>query len=363
MSAERLSYATLEDRERLYGKKSILILGFGGTIAMVPDVQRGLRPAKNVKDILDQVPTINEMARINFKQLENIDSTNVNPLHWKKLAGEIKRSLDEEMYNGIIVTHGTDTMAYTASAVALALGRGLQQPVVFTGSQLPLVEHGTDARFNLENAVKTVIKASDEHVAEVMITFSDKVLRGARAIKTSESRFPAFDSPAIEQLADITAMGVQFHSHALRADDAIPMDFKGKFHRFILTIDLVPGLNPSYIQYLIRNTRLDGILLKSLGAGNVPTIGNGSLIPTIREAVGRNIPVVVTTKFVGGRTNMNIYETGKKALEAGAVSAGDMTDVMAQVKFMWVLAQQDPREPLKGFKEKMQTNYVGEITS
>src|SRR3989344_9360568 len=147
-------------------KRRIAILGFGGTIAMVPDLEGVLKPAKGVEEIIAIVPTLKEMAEVSFQELERRDSTNINPSHWTKLALKI-----QEIHNqadAIIVTHGTDTMAYTAGGVALALGRGLKIPVIFTGSQLPLVAYGTDARFNLENAMKAMLQACEEKIAEVM---------------------------------------------------------------------------------------------------------------------------------------------------------------------------------------------------
>ena len=135
-------------------KKKVIILGFGGTIAMIPDEQGTLRPAKSIEEMLAIVPSLGEIADITVKQIINLDSTNLNPSHWTLLIDEIAAIYDQ--YDGIIVTHGTDTMAYTSSAVSFALGRGLNKPIVFTGSQLPLVEFGSDARFNLENSLKVV---------------------------------------------------------------------------------------------------------------------------------------------------------------------------------------------------------------
>ena len=157
--------------------KNILIIGFGGTIAMTPDSTRGgvLRPAKTIDEILTLVPTLRGHANITLKQILNIDSTNVNPSHWAMLAIAIADSISG--YDAIIVTHGTDTMAYTATAISFAIGSNPPIPIIFTGSQLPLVEFGTDARFNLENAVKTAIHASEMGVNEVMIVFNDRVLR------------------------------------------------------------------------------------------------------------------------------------------------------------------------------------------
>ncbi len=220
-------------------KLKVLILGYGGAIAMVPDPRGVLKPAKSIEEILAVVPSLREMAEVTFLELENRDSTNINPSHWTKLAMKIAEVHDG--YDGIIVTHGTDTMAYTAGAVSLALGRTLQIPIVFTGSQLPLIAHGTDARFNLENAMKTVIEAKQSRIAETMIVFSDRVLRANRSIKTSEAKFPAFDSPAFPHLATITAVGISFIPQALKVEVQTSSEIKSHFQRGILSVEIVPG--------------------------------------------------------------------------------------------------------------------------
>ncbi len=341
-------------------RKRVRILGFGGTIAMVPSASGVLKPAKSVKEIISIVPSLKKMADVSFEELENRDSTNINPSHWTKLSLKI-RELHNQV-DAIIVTHGTDTMAYTASGVALALGRGLKIPIIFTGSQLPLIAYGTDARFNLENAMKTAIIACEAEIAEVMIVFNDCVLRGGRAIKSSESRFLAFDSPAFPPLARIDATGVHFIPEAFKANKNIALEIKPHFQRGILSIDLVPGLEPGILMEALRCGKCQGLLLKSLGAGNVPSEDEYSLLPVIHEAVSTfKVPVLVSTKFVGGRTHMDIYEPGKLALKAGAIPTGDLTDVMAQVKFMWALAQGN-RSP-KDLKRAINTSVIGEITA
>lgn len=301
------------------------------------------------------------MARIHAVEVENLDSTNVNPSHWTKLIHIIAKHHDK--YDGIIITHGTDTMAYTASAVTLGLGAGLKIPIVFTGAQKSLFESGSDARFNLENSIKTVVAASNQKIAEVMIVFGERVMRACRAIKTSEARFPAFDSPAFQHLASITANGIDFVPNVRKKSHSrTSLKIKPEFERGIVPIDLVPGLEPQILLDFLKVSRCRGILLKSMGSGNVPNRDEYSLIPSIRTIVNQfGIPVLVSTKFVGGHTHMDMYEPGKEALDAGAIPTGDMTDVMAQIKFMWALAQ-GYNSP-KSLRKIMQTNLVGEITA
>ena len=340
-------------------RKKIAIYAFGGTIGMVPDAHGVLTPAKSASDILRAVPSIAEMADIHYEQIENRDSTNINPGYWTSLIFKIREVHDQ--FDGIIVTHGTDTMAYHAGAVSLGLGRGLKIPIVFTGAQLPLIAFGSDARFNLENSIKTVIEASAQGIAEVMIVFSDRVLRANRSIKTSESKFLAFDSPAFPPLGMITALGIDFIPDARVRQNNVPLEIKPHFQRGILTVDLVPGLEPGILLQIIRSGHCQGLLLKSLGAGNVPSMDEYSLIPVIAEATRDcNVPVLVSTKFIGGNTHMDVYQPGKAAREAGAIPTGDMTDVMAQVKLMWALAQ--------GFRKPdelcrvLLSSYAGEVS-
>lgn len=336
--------------------KRVALLGFGGTIAMVPDENGVLAPAKNAIELLEYVPQLSKMADITVTQLENLDSTNVNPTHWKRLANEIDQISND--FDGVIVTHGTDTMSYTSSAVALALSGCLKLPVVFTGSQLPIVDPGNDARFNLENAMKTILKADELGIHEVMLVFADRVLRAARSIKTSESRFDAFDSPAFPYLAQITVTGVEFSPVALKH---LPhkANLRPEFNSNIFTIDLSPGLDPTMLLSLLQSKKCEALLLKSLGAGNVPSEGPYSLLPLIKRATETNIPVLISTKFIGGRTLPEIYETGKLAQQAGAIPTGDMTDVMTQVKLMWLIALgiKSPQE----LRKAILSNYVGEV--
>lgn len=340
-------------------KRRLLILGFGGTIAMVPDQTGVLKPAKSISDILELVPSLSEKAEIEFVQMHNLDSTNINPAHWTELA--IRIAAIHNQYDGMIITHGTDTMAYTATAIALVLGRGLKIPIVFTGSQLPLTNFGTDAKFNLENSMQTVLRAYEEGINEVMIVFSDRVLRGCRSIKVSEAGFRAFDSPAFPYLSQITATGLLFNQSTLKVAKEIEFNIQPHFQRGILSVELVPGIEPGILRSVLRSGNCQGLLFKSLGAGNVPALDDYSIIPIIKEAVELKIPVLVSTKFVGGNTLMDIYEPGKMALEAGAIPTGDLTDVAAQVKFMWALAQ-GYRE-FEKLRKIIATDFVGEITA
>ncbi len=341
--------------------KKIALIGFGGTIAMVPNEEGALAPASSADELVKHAPGLNDLgANLTVINLENKDSTNVNPKDWLVLINAIYEMHHD--YDGFIVTHGTDTMPYTATATSFALaGReALKKPVVFTGSQLPIVDPGTDARVNLERAMRILLEAVEKDISETMIVFGDRVLRASRTIKTSEARFDAFDSPAFTHLADITATPTVFSP---LAQTSLPKESSFSSHKGfdnrVVSMDVSPGLKPDALRHVALSEQCSGLILKSLGAGNVPSEGEYSFIPVIEEIVASKKPVIIATKFVGGKTIPEIYETGRLALKAGAGHAGNMTDVAAEVKLMWLLSQ-GVKEP-KLVKEHMLKSYVGEV--
>lgn len=342
-------------------RKKILVISYGGTIVMVVDeATKSIKPAENIKQVLALLPNLNSMADISMDVLTNKDSTNVTPDDWSKLAMYIFDRHDD--YDGFIITHGTNTMAYTASALAIALGRGLKKPVVLTGSQLPLTVFGNDARFNFENAVKVCLAASEKKIAEVMIVFSDVVLRGDRTVKISESSFRAFQSPAFPALGNITASGILFSEHTHKADPTIPFRLRPHFSSNIVSIDLTPGQRPSLMEELVLSGKCKGVILKSHGAGSVPTEGEYSFLPFIEKTVNiYKIPVIVSTKFLGGNSYKEVNdECAVLALQSGAIPAADMTDVMTEVKLMWLLSQGVMSQG--EIAELMVTDYIGEVS-
>ena len=341
-------------------KKKILVVGYGGTISMVVRNNR-VMPAENIKEITALLPRLGDFADLELEMLSNRDSTNVNHIDWTRIARYIADRMDK--YDAFLVTHGTNTMAYTASALALAFGKGLKKPVGLTGSQLPLTVYGNDARFNFENAIKALAKACDENIAEVMVIFDDIILRGSRTVKVSESHFRAFQSPAFPAIGDITASGVNFNYNARRRDDLVPFEVEPEFTPGVLSIDLTPGQLPDLFESVIMSGNCKGIILNSHGAGSVPTEGPYNFLPLIKKTVQEyKIPVIISTKFLGGNAFKEVNdEPAVMALEAGAIPSGDMTDVMTEVKLMWVLSQ--GAKTVAAVRKAMLSEYVGEIAS
>ena len=320
-----------------------------------------LRPPKNPEDFLKLAPEL-EMSEFDFVPLLNKDSTNMIPEDWTKITEAIYKRVADG-YIGFVVAHGTDTMHFSASAVALALGRNINFPVVFTGAQTaPDIHHG-DARINLLRAFK--VAAAD--IAEVVISFGDYVFRGCRAQKKDERRFDAFESPAYFPLAYITE-SIVITNLAKRRDKSGDIKLNSKFASGILQVSLIPGLEPELLEPLLDHNKCKGIVLQSFGAGNVPSIGAGkkySWEGFIRRAKDYGKPVLITSQFPANATLHTSYEPGKAAVEAGAIPTGNMTSACAAAKFRWVLAQvdsvADKAEKLEKIRSMMNTDYVGEF--
>ena len=328
-------------------------------------MQRGsdgtLRPPKNEKSFLNVAPELDKLAKFDFVPLLNKDSTNMNPGDWTAIATAIFERRNNG-YDGFVVAHGTDTMHFSATAVAFALGENLDFPVVFTGAQTaPDVQHG-DARVNLLRAFK--VAASD--IAEVVICFGEYVFRGCRAQKKDERRFDAFESPAYFPLAYITEEILISPWAYRRASKDGLAEFQSEFAPGIIQVSLIPGLEPELLCRLIDYERCQGIILQSFGAGNVPNEDKYSLTAFIKKSTESGKPVLIASQFPANATLHTAYEPGKTAINAGAIPTGNMTSACAMVKFRWVLAQVNKMKlnkenKLKQIKELMNKKSIGEM--
>jgi len=305
-----------------------------------------LKPPSSPESFTSLAPEIRNIARIEYVFVLNKDSTNMNPNDWTLIASTVHKALntedrtwgqDTDPFAGVVVVHGTDTMHFSASAVAFALGPNLNSPVVFTGAQTDAsVLHG-DARINLIRAVR--VACGD--LASVVISFGDFVFLGCRTQKRDERRFNAFESPAYYPIGDITER-ILIHPSAKRKisdDEALPVDLQANFEANILQVSLIPGLKPILLEPLLDIGHFDGVILQSFGAGNVPDQGDYSFQPFIARAVERNIPVIIASQFPANSTLDTHYEPGRNAIDAGAVPTGNMTNAAATAKFYWVLAR------------------------
>jgi L-asparaginase type I len=345
----------------------VCIIYTGGTIGMIRDADGVLHPPDDPSNFLRIAPELLEIAEVDLAVVSNKDSTNINPADWAAMATEVyERIIAGPTYSGFVIVHGTDTMHFSASALAFAFGPNLNVPVVFTGAQTDAsVIHG-DARINLVRAVRVAL----ESIAEVVICFGDHVFRGCRTQKRDERRFAAFDSPALYPLADITER-IMVHPSARRVRSHVaPIDFRPNFDCDIIQISLIPGLRPKSLVPLLDPVSCDGVVLQSFGAGNLPDSGEYSFESFIREGVARAIPIIITSQFPANSTMRTAYEPGVRAVAAGAIPTGNMTNACATVKFRWVLRIvhaeiDDGRIPKKWLitrvAELMSRPYVGEM--
>jgi L-asparaginase len=360
-------------------KKKILFLYNGGTIGQIPtkvDNQITLAPPKSDKEFSEAVtPIIKEFneqhnMEIYFELITTKDSSNMNPNDWERLIFRIKKAQDEEHYDAVGIAHGTDTLAYTSTALALALhGKdpkksGLRIPVCVTGAQNPIYVPGGDGRFNLENLFRVLEKSIELGIGDVLVNFWDKVSLGCRCIKSSEKKFDAFVSPAYPYVGVIDGTGVHLETSLVKlAKDAdTKLTIAPKFGRGVLSFELTPGIDPSLLLGFITRGGISAMIFKSLGEGNVCTEGEYNLLPAIKQATTEYMtPIFITTKFVGGNATSNHYETGVAAINAGGIACYDHTDVSVDVKVRWLIGN-GICSGIDAFKKAMQTNYAGEVT-
>jgi L-asparaginase len=305
----------------------ILLVHTGGTMMMKSGTSAPLAPSSYASDLLAEVPVLAKIADVDTRILWQIDSSDMQPEHWIELARTVHAALPS--YDGIVVVHGTDTMAYTASALAFLLP-DLDRPVILTGSQHPLDRVRSDARQNLVDACQLATMP----IPEVGLAFHSKLFRGCRATKLDAWGLDAFASPMCPPLAEL-GVGEDLGDHILRPRTRRELD--DRLEPRVLTVRIFPGLNPRLLLGAL-DTGVQGLVLQTYGAGNVPT-QERSLVPVIERAVSLDVPVVIVSQCLRAQVDLTAYAGGAAALAAGAISAGDMTDEAALAKLMIALGR------------------------
>jgi L-asparaginase len=305
----------------------LLMIHTGGTLMMSPTQQGALTPDVVTRDLLAELPVLRQIAEIETRLLYALDSADMQPEHWVELARVIDDALPR--YDGIVVIHGTDTMAYTASALAFLLP-GLDRPVVLTGAQKPLSAVRTDARTNLIDACHVATVG----IPEVGVAFSSRLYRGCRVTKMDAWGMNAFGSPCCAALAEL-GLGVQVAPHVLPARDRAPFD--PRLEPRVLALRTFPGLDPSLVRAAL-DSGVRGIVVEAYGSGNVPRLER-SIVGVMREAHDRDVPVVIVSQCPRGAVDLKAYEGGLAAERAGAIGAGDMTAEAALTKLMVTLGR------------------------
>lgn len=325
-------------------RKRVMMLTTGGTIASV-ETEGGLAPGMSGGDLVGGLGALWPSLEIETCELMSIDSSNMQPEQWQTIARAIYDVLDR--CDGVIVTHGTDTMAYTAAALAYML-RGLDMPVVLTGSQRPFGSPMSDAAQNIDLAAAAV----DAGIRGVSVAFGGRVIAGTRASKTSSMDMTAFESVGAPLLAELKADGLRVCDAGRR--DAGPRRLMDGICPDVAAVRATPGLRPEHLRALV-SSGLRGLVIEAYGAGGVSFMGR-DISSAIGEICAGGTAVAVTSQCPRERVDMTLYEVGRRLMDAGAIACGDMTAEAATVKLMWCLGSGlDPSECFK-------ISYAGEIT-
>ena len=341
-------------------KSSILMIYTGGTIGMKQDpVDMTLKPF-DFSQILDEVPELKKFAfrvdAFTFNPL--IDSSDVEPSMWQKLADLIKERYDD--YDGFVILHGTDTMAYSASALSFML-ENLSKPVVFTGSQLPIGVPRTDGKENLVSAVE-IASARDSigHsiVPEVSIYFNSKLLRGNRSTKTSSEAFSAFSSPNFPSLAE-AGISIKYDLGAIRRPDfwEEPLKISTELDTRVSILKIHPGITPQVMRYFLCGPETRAVILETYGSGNAPS--KQWFTDIIREASEMGKIIMNVTQCLSGTVDMSIYATGKALKELGVISGQDITTEGALGKLFYLMGKSKDNHCVK---KRLGENLQGEIS-
>lgn len=328
--------------------KNILYLSTGGTIASTGG-PGGIAPTKDAAAMLDSIPSLKKLCRVEARSIMNVDSTNMEPGDWKVIAREAFEGLPG--FDGVVISHGTHTLAYTAAALTFMI-QGVNRPVVITGSQLPFDAEGTDAVRNLVDAFVT----AREPVAGVFVVFDGRIMRGCRVSKMRTKHVDAFRSVNAPCLGAVWGGKVRYTVDFPMPGKVSPALFPDVAPEVFL-FRLFPGFDPRIFD-LLPGMGTRGVVIEGYGTGAVP-FANEGFLGKVKGLIEGGISTVISTQSLYDGTEMGLYRIGRECLAAGAIEGHDMTTEALVTKLMWALGQ---TRDMDGVRQIMGTNYAGEVT-
>lgn len=340
-------------------KTRILLIYTGGTIGMGKDPENGVLEPLDFTHLVSSMPEFQLIcADIDVRKFDPpIDSSDIDPMRWAEIVGIIANNYDD--YDGFVILHGTDTMAYTASALSFML-ENLTKPVILTGSQLPIGELRTDGKENLMTAIEIASAKNKEGrpmVPEVCIFFHGRLLRGNRSFKTNAEGFHAFETYNYPHLCDV-GINFQYHTHhILRPNYDAPMVPHLKLDPNVIVFSLFPGIQDGIVRHVLESPSLRGIVMRTFGSGNAPHAP--WVMRLLDEAAHRGVNIVNISQCLTGSVEMERYGAGFQLKTAHVISGHDSTVEAMVTKLMYLQGRYTDNEIVR---EKLQMSLAGEIT-